>query len=1476
MKSRIRNKMKKTITLGFIALLLFGLLMPITAFSQSIADNSSEVDKVVKLDPSYQHEPFDGWGTALVWFANVTGGWPDDIKMELADALFGEDGLDFNIARYNIGGQDAPETEPYMRLGGAVPGYWDRPDEFGPPDNASPDWEEVDNWWDSENTQHWDWNKDKNQQWWLKAAKNRGVNLFEAFSNSPPYFMTNSGYTSGHFDSWQDNLRTDQYENFAIYLTRVVEYLQNDLGIDIQTLSPVNEPNTGYWGAKGRQEGSNWTPESQARIINEVGKQLEELNLDTVISAMDETHPQRFRENWEKYDEATKANVGQMNVHTYWPAEHTAIRDIAKGEEKRLWMSEVDLGPSGMPQDFDNIEPGLALSNHIMTDITNLEPKAWVLWQAIEDQVNMNADYENMNWGLIHVDFDPDDFSTLEWHKNKKYYTMGNYTKFIRPGQQFINSDDQNTLAAIDQENKKVVVVYTNHANDEQTIDFDLSGFETISNSATATPYVTSSEDNLIQKEDVTVSDGKLSTTVEAKSVTTFVISDVSGVNENASFLKSDVEYKIVNKNSGLVLDKDENEKASVVQYSDDHNNVNQEWFIEKVTDGYTNTEKYKIISAENKEVLTNVGGTAVLGEDENLPTQRWIISTNGSGEFTFINEGSKDLLEVGGQSKEEGASVGLWRPNAGSNQVWGISEAGITSIENQNIWTTPGIAPTLPDEVTVSYSNGKTVDKAVDWEEIDAEQYETENQFVVEGSVDGTSVKAKATIYVSEVANIVDEKVKTVAGIHPELPEEVAAELNIGVKVMLPVKWDNIDPSLYKEIGEFSVSGLAEGTNLEAIAYVKVAEREIANLALNTGSEYPKASASFTGNWDNVNYVNDGDYSSDRWTNWDPNEWRENDWVEIDFGKEEIISEVKFTFYDDETGTRPPESLYLEYWDGSDWIEIPDTHLDVMENTEATLKFTELETSKIRAMLTAMHDACIAIVEMEVMGISSIPVLGSDATLKSISVNGNELEGFHSDDLSYEVILDADESEVLNISVTTSDLFANYEISLPSSLPGEAYIKVTSEDEKDTRTYTISFIISDEEGTVDKTKLEEAVKEAKELEAEKYSASSWEALEEALTRAEQVLASEKASQEEIDKALAELQLAIENLEVKEEGTVDKTKLEEAVKEAKELEAEKYSTSSWEALEAALSKAEQVLASEKASQEEIDKALAELQLAIENLEVKEEGTVDKTQLEKAVKEAKELEAEKYSASSWAALEAALSKAEQVLASEKASQEEIDKALAELQLAIENLEVKEEGTVDKTKLEEAVKEAKELEAEKYSTSSWEALEAALSKAEQVLASEKASQEEIDKALAELQLAIENLEVKEEGTVDKTKLEKAIKEAKELEAEKYSASSWEALEAALSKAGQVLASEKASQEEIDKALAELQLAIENLKTKTIVEQNVIKAHDNNASEKDEVNDSLLPKTATSIFNFLLVGFILSMAGAMLFFLRRKRAH
>ena len=48
----------------------------------------------------------------------------------------------------------------------------------------------------------WDWTVDANQRWVLLEARKRGACIFEAFSNSPPFWMTNTGRASGAQFAW--------------------------------------------------------------------------------------------------------------------------------------------------------------------------------------------------------------------------------------------------------------------------------------------------------------------------------------------------------------------------------------------------------------------------------------------------------------------------------------------------------------------------------------------------------------------------------------------------------------------------------------------------------------------------------------------------------------------------------------------------------------------------------------------------------------------------------------------------------------------------------------------------------------------------------------------------------------------------------------------------------------------------------------------------------------------------------------------------------------------------------------------------------------------------------------------------------------------------------------------------------------------------------------------------------------------------
>ena len=110
------------------------------------------------------------------------------------------------------------------------------------------------------------------------------------------------------------------------------------------------------------------------------------------------------------------------------------------------------------------------------------------------------------------------------------------------------------------------------------------------------------------------------------------------------------------------------------------------------------------------------------------------------------------------------------------------------------------------------------------------------------------------------------------------------------------------------------------------------------------------------------------------------------------------------------------------------------------------------------------------------------------------------------------------------------------------------------------------------------------------------------------------------------------------------EVPVDKTALEEAIAEAEGLNAEDYTEESFEALKEILRDAKAILDDENAPQDEVDSVTADLKAAIAALvpaETEPEETVDKSDLEAAIKELFKLNPDDYTEESVKAVSKAL-------------------------------------------------------------------------------------------------------------------------------------------------------------------------------------------------------------------------------------------
>ncbi|SFD53668.1 O-Glycosyl hydrolase [Paenibacillus catalpae] len=449
-------------------------------------------ETAIQIRPEKGYDGFEGWGTSLAWWGHIVGRWSSEEKLdEVMDLIFDADkGLGLNIIRYNIGGGENPAIQPNtLRPGGDVPGFQ--------PEKGQ-----------------WNWNADEGQRNVMLAAIKRGVDLAEAFSNSPPYWMTISGSVTGAVDGG-NNLREDSYEEFADYLTEVVKHYKEVHGITFRTLNPLNEPVSNWWRKGNIQEGAHFSIDKQMEIIKKTALSLQLKGLSgTAVSAPDENSVDEVLEMLHGYDEDTFNSIAQINTHTYTGFGLAELRELAKVKGKKLWMSEYGTGGTG-PHNHEDMSCVMELAERVISDLRLLQPAAWVYWQAVEDESAQN------NWGFIHSDFRVGD---SQYEITKQYYAMAQFSKFIRPGSRILITDDPHSVAAYDAANNRLTVVVHNQGGPRQAV-YDLSAFG--ADRSTAKVYRTTERDNLAESE-LSMNSNKITLDLEAQSVTTVILSDIT------------------------------------------------------------------------------------------------------------------------------------------------------------------------------------------------------------------------------------------------------------------------------------------------------------------------------------------------------------------------------------------------------------------------------------------------------------------------------------------------------------------------------------------------------------------------------------------------------------------------------------------------------------------------------------------------------------------------------------------------------------------------------------------------------------------------------------------------------------------------------------------------------------------------------------------------------------------------------------
>jgi galactan endo-1,6-beta-galactosidase len=341
-------------------------------------------------------------------------------------------GLGLNIARYNIGGggdgdpgEDPSPRVPWYRK---IAGFWRVRENRDPAT--------------------WDWGRDEAQRYMLEGAHNRGAEI-EFFANAPMWWMTKE------HSSDSGVLLPEYRRDFAYYLANVVEQSEKNWRVPVASLDPFNEPSARWWNYPGTQEGLHVAPETQAEILPYVREELNRRGLQRVkIAASDENTFQEATKTYNIFERRGVVDlVDQVNVHAYYGT--SPNRDAEARKELRrtvgtkpLWMSEYG----------DNDGGGETLALTIMQDVNYLQPAAWVYWQPIEP---------SSAWGLINGRYETnEDRDSAERAEPKwvyyKYFAFAQFTRFIRPGDEIIGTDNDHAMCAYDAKKKRLSLVFLN------------------------------------------------------------------------------------------------------------------------------------------------------------------------------------------------------------------------------------------------------------------------------------------------------------------------------------------------------------------------------------------------------------------------------------------------------------------------------------------------------------------------------------------------------------------------------------------------------------------------------------------------------------------------------------------------------------------------------------------------------------------------------------------------------------------------------------------------------------------------------------------------------------------------------------------------------------------------------------------------------------------------------------------------------
>ncbi|MEV0714900.1 glycoside hydrolase [Asanoa sp. NPDC050611] len=372
---------------------------------------------------------------------------------------------------------------------------------------------------------------DAHQVWLMREAKKRGVRTFLASVWSPPAWMKqNNSVVSAGPDGPPNKIRPDMFQAYADYLAEYVLGYEREFGIRITHVSPTNEPEvtTGY-------SSSQWTPEELRVLVRDhLGPTFARRGVQAkIVLGEGVAFDERFAQP-AVLDPAADAYVDVVAAHGYAglidDATRAAPGAFAASQERGKTIWQTEYMNQGAPRDrlFVNntISDGLRYANLIgnLFAETGLNAYFW-WWPAANNGADGSDLIRLVNTGT------PQSGNPTEngqYRIFKRYYTIGQYSRFLDPGDRMIGATRTPvpgvSVTAYKGKRDFSIVVVNNNTTDV-TLDVALAGGFPKTREVGA--YRTSASENMRRLRDVRTHDRSFTATLRAQSVTTFASTDL-------------------------------------------------------------------------------------------------------------------------------------------------------------------------------------------------------------------------------------------------------------------------------------------------------------------------------------------------------------------------------------------------------------------------------------------------------------------------------------------------------------------------------------------------------------------------------------------------------------------------------------------------------------------------------------------------------------------------------------------------------------------------------------------------------------------------------------------------------------------------------------------------------------------------------------------------------------------------------------